>query len=97
MQILCILASVCESTANLLPKGQLFNESSWHAYDGFALSDPTSGVGCNYYEDASDPDDTSSFLNVYYKDTSSIELQQSWLSFDGDDDNVGWRCKYTSS
>lgn len=80
------------STNDLLP-GHYFNESVWYAFNQFTQSDSSSGVGCDFYSNSSDTGDLGAIMNVYYRNTSSLELQQSWWSFRT---NAGWNCTHKS-
>lgn len=70
--------------------GHFFNESSWYAFNQFGESDSLSGVGCDFYSDTSDEGELGAIMNVYYRNTTSLELQQSWWSFRT---NAGWNCE----
>lgn len=75
--------------------GKGYDESQSHPYHSFEKSDPSSGVGCAYFLDESIVDDENNsdlaaIMNVYYRSTDTLELQQSWWSFVT---NAGWNCK----
>lgn len=73
--------------------GHYFNESSWYAFNQFTQSDASSGVGCDFYSDPNDDGELGAIVNVYYRNTTSLELQQSWWSYRT---NAGWNCKLSA-
>lgn len=83
----CVASLSC---TDFLRSGRFFNESSWYAFNQFPQSDASSGVGCDFYFDSTDDGELGAIMNIYYRNTTSLELQQSWWSYMT---NAGWNCE----